>query len=153
MGWLFPYYVYTQKELKDQLRKENAELLIADRSVGNHFYMLLKRPRGGDSFIVQFMLAQDRGTWGYKEVVETMGPVRATCPDSLLDMADEPRNEYARRWREACRKHNKYKREHRRMVRAIKVGDTLQLKRGCSPPTVKAGRSGSSRRPRRAELP
>jgi len=51
--------------------------------------------------------------WGYKDMDETMGPYYYTCPVSYLDLAGEPRNDAARKWREQVRRQHKRRKETR----------------------------------------
>jgi len=37
--------------------------------------------------------------WGYKDLEETCGPNKVSCPMSYLDMVPEPDNKFAREWR------------------------------------------------------
>jgi len=44
--------------------------------------------------------------FGYKDLTETMGPSERKCPASILNLLTETDNEYAKKWREDCRKYN-----------------------------------------------
>jgi hypothetical protein len=82
-------------------------------------------------------------SWGYKDMEEHMGPGEVSCPLGYLAMVPEPTcapdckgcaqnscgNKWARDWRAE-------KAERRAKAAAFKVGDTVRLKEGCTPPEV-----------------
>jgi hypothetical protein len=74
--------------------------------------------------------------WGYKDLDETMGPVETSCPISYLDMVPCPDSEYARAWRKAVREKAAGKQAVTDVIRAMKIGDRLYLKKGCQPEYV-----------------
>jgi hypothetical protein len=47
--------------------------------------------------------ARDGYVFGYKDMSENMGPYSYDCPASILDLLGPPANDYAAKWREACR--------------------------------------------------
>jgi hypothetical protein len=90
-----------------------------------------------DRLIALDLLRKDEGMgWGYKDIDETMGPVETSCPISYLDMVPCPDSEYARKWRERVREKGDAKQEVTELIRSMKKGDTLYLKKGCSPQAV-----------------
>lgn len=74
--------------------------------------------------------------WGYKDLCESMGPVETSCPVSYLDMVPCPDSEYARAWRERVREKAAGKQAVTDVIRKMKVGDRLYLKKGCQPEYV-----------------
>jgi len=48
---------------------------------------------------------RDHFNFGYKDMDECMGPCAADCPGRILDLLTDTDDEYARKWRETCRKH------------------------------------------------
>jgi hypothetical protein len=74
--------------------------------------------------------------WGYKDIDETMGPVETSCPISYLDMVPCPDSEYARKWRERVRERAAGKKAVTDVIRAMKIGDRLYLRKGCEPEYV-----------------
>ena len=56
------------------------------------FAAVILTERGGD------------GSWGYKDMDETMGPVEASAPLALLDLLSPTTHGYALDWRQRCRK-------------------------------------------------
>ncbi len=63
----------------------------------------------GEAFAVVMLIDYDRNSFCnflYKDMDETMGPYCYNAPVKMLDLLDsygEPRNEEAKRWRQACR--------------------------------------------------
>ena len=47
--------------------------------------------------------ADSRSSTTPTQLTETMGPCHYDCPASILDLLGPPGNEYAAKWREACR--------------------------------------------------
>ncbi len=47
--------------------------------------------------------ARDGYIFAYKDLTETAGPCYYDCPAAILALLDPPINDYAARWREACR--------------------------------------------------
>jgi hypothetical protein len=86
--------------------------------------------------------------WGYKDLCESMGPVELSCPISYLDMVPCPDSEYARNWRTRVREKAAGKQAVTEVIRAMKVGDTLYLKKGCKPEAIIL----SSKRPLRGHV-
>jgi len=83
------------------------------------------------------LLRKDEGMgWGYKDMTECAGPVETSCPISYLDMVPCPDSEWARNWRVRVRAKGDAKQEVTALVRSMKVGDALYLKKGCSPQAV-----------------
>jgi hypothetical protein len=71
--------------------------------------------------------------WGYKDMDETSGPCEDSCPISYLDMVPCPDSEWARNWRVRVRARDAATQEVTALIRSMKKGDTLYLKKGCSP--------------------
>lgn len=77
---------------------------------GNNMWSLMQRvDTRGDvversvTFIVLFMLRKfDGGTWGYKDVEASSGPLYYTCPVSWFERTTNELNEYETSWRKAC---------------------------------------------------
>jgi len=90
----------------------------------------------GLRFIVCYLIGHDRGLYGYKEMGETMGPFYYSCPLSFLDMVPEPEGENVKEWRERVRKYHADIAERARRFEALKIGDRVKLRDGCTPPEV-----------------
>jgi len=92
----------------------------------------------GLRFIVCYLIGHDRrhGLYGYKELGETMGPFYYSCPLSFLEMAPEPEGENVKEWRECVRKYHADMAERARRLKALKIGDTVELLDSCTPSEV-----------------
>ena len=74
-------------------------------------------------FIVLFLLRKfPGGTWGYKDIEESMGPCEVNCPLAYLEMAPDPDGEYGQDWRERVRQH------HARVGVKLHAGDRVRLR-------------------------
>lgn len=111
MGWTYPYGA-TRRQIIDELTTNRA---TEDRLFetlkrclrGNVMYCVHRSGTHGalKTWIGVYLL--DRagdGSWGYKDMDESMGPVYFDCPLSYLEMCDEPANENAARWRAEVRR-------------------------------------------------
>lgn len=78
---------------------------------------------GGYVFAAIFLTTSKGGDWGYKSMGETCGPAdhAAHAPEKLLALLSETTSEYARNWRERCRKNAALQR------RTLKHGDVIRL--------------------------
>ena len=95
------------------------------------------------------LLRKDEGMgWGYKDIDETMGPAEKSCPISYLDMVPCPDSKFAREWREVVREKAAGKQAVAEVIRAMKKGDTLYLRKGCKPEAITL----SSKRPLRGHV-
>ena len=57
----------------------------------------------------------------YKTMDETMGPVQAQCPPSILKLLTDPLNEYAKEWRDQCRANHKPKASVKGLTEGVKI--------------------------------
>ena len=78
-------------------------------------------------FIVLFMVRGGRGSWGYKDVSESMGPYSYSCPLKFLDMVPQADGEYAAGWREKVRSYWAKKNVK------LTIGARVILKDSCKP--------------------
>ncbi len=92
----------------------------------------------GLRFIMCYLMRYDRKhrLHGYKEIGETMGPSYYSCPLSFLDMVPEPEGDYVEEWRESVRRFHANMAERERRFKALKIGDTVKLRDGCTPSEV-----------------
>jgi hypothetical protein len=75
-------------------------------------------------WLVHFGRGDERGTWGYKDMDETMGPYYHRCPAKILDLLTEPLNEIAAEWREKCRETI----ASRGKAQGLRVGQCIRLR-------------------------
>lgn len=131
MGWLFTHGA-TRRDIIDDLTRDQSKDGRVFRTLrkclrGNTMYALHESGPEGETqkWLCVYMLQRDTIGWGYKDVDESMGPCHYDCPTSYIDEADEPPNEYARQWREECRK-----RAAARASRKPKTGESWRLSNG-----------------------
>ncbi|MCO6385360.1 hypothetical protein [Oceanicola sp. 502str15] len=62
-------------------------------------------PDGSITFGVVVLTRYDEGSWGYKDMEESAGPVESRAPLSLLNLLSELKDpeSYAHAWRQRCR--------------------------------------------------
>jgi len=69
--------------------------------------------------------------FGYKDMDEGMGPYDTKCPAAILDLLTPTTNEYALKWREACRRNLEYagqrKVSHKAFDKILKPGCKIFL--------------------------
>lgn len=112
MGWTFTYGA-TRRQVIDELVPtervgEDGRIFRTLRHCcrGNVLYTLHESgmPGATRKWIGVYLLQRDRdGSWGYKDMDESMGPNYYTCPVNYLDEADDPVNEFATNWRAKVR--------------------------------------------------
>ena len=131
MGWYFTHGAERRdviEELTEDTSKDGRVFRTLRKCFrGNTMYALHEGgpADGPKKWIGVYLLQRSDIGWGYKPMDETMGPNYYDCPVSYLDAADEPANDYAKEWREACRKG-----AAARAAKKPKVGETWSL-RGC----------------------
>lgn len=120
MGWLYPYHTKTRADLVEDLRagyNTPTHKILRSQCVGNRFWALCEGTRS-DGQVIRYILLcllqgpernDPDGSWGYKEMDESVGPYYYDCPLSYLDLASEPVNDSARIWREKVRAHHSSK--------------------------------------------
>ena len=114
MGWLYPYHTKTRADLVKGLRAEYntpTHKILRSQCAGNRFWALCEGTRS-DGQVIRYILLcllqgpernDPGGSWGYKDMDESVGPYYYDCPLSYLDLATEPLNETAAVWRAKVR--------------------------------------------------
>lgn len=115
MGWTFPYGA-TRRQVIDELTREQTN------AAGGYFRTLRKCLRGNTMYALHetgpkpdgssqkwigvYLLQRDArdGTWGYKDMDESMHPYYYNCPVSYLNEADEATTKGAKEWRAEVRR-------------------------------------------------
>jgi len=150
MGWLISYDKTKKQTIEERTRTEVSEDGTRRYSYpkscvrGNCLWKIAvySEKQDGewvekDRLIALDLLRKDKGMgWGYKDMTECAGPVETSCPISYLDMVPCPDSEWARNWRVRVRAKGDAKQEVTALIRSMKVGDALYLKKGCSPQAV-----------------
>jgi hypothetical protein len=75
------------------------------------------------------LLRKSGGDWGYKPMVEGMGPSYYNCPLPYLDMAPVANEE----WRKTVREHHARTEKARNVLESLSFGDTVVLRKGHTP--------------------
>ena len=85
--------------------------VLKSAMVGSTYYAAVRSERKGQEpqvwaavFLTCGRTKHDGTEWGYKDMDETMGPYEDKCPASILALLTPTDSEYAKAWRERCRK-------------------------------------------------
>lgn len=132
MGWLYPYHTHRRRDLIDELtgpqdgtRADGTPISLVTLRwccVGNVLWTVQNwevvgtGETTGAPFIVCYLM-QKHGTWGYKDLTESCGPLYHSCPESYLDLAPEPDDDFAREWRARVAAYHVDRRERARKRR------------------------------------
>jgi len=103
MGWLFSHSWSSPSDVRDSLNRERGNLkLVAQKATnyGRHLWSVYETPEGDRFVNLDLMERGSDGSWGYKDMDETMGPFYYDCPLSLLKVAGPTKHDSARRWRD-----------------------------------------------------
>ena len=137
MGWTFPHDA-SRRDVIDELTRDQSSEGKVFRTLrkcfrGNTMYALHESGKEGETrkWLAVYLLQRSQGTWGYKDMDESMGPYYFDCPVSYLDQADEPTSDTARKWRTDVRE-----RAAARAAKKPRKGETWTLV-GCRIPSVK----------------
>lgn len=110
MGWTFPHDA-SRRDVIDELTRDQSKDERVFRTLrkcfrGNTMYALHESGPVGETrkWLAVYLLQRSQGTWGYKDMDESMGPCYFDCPVSYLDEADETTSEYAIKWRAEVRR-------------------------------------------------
>jgi hypothetical protein len=129
MGWLFSERWLERKDLiKHLVENKGGAKVIRHCCVGNDLWMVVEYERNGmtERSIVLCMMqgptrsknydGRDKNWWGYKDLDESGGPYKLSCPESYLTMCTAPPNQYAYEWRQRVYALNAKKREARKNI-------------------------------------
>lgn len=103
MGWL---YSHGDREsliahLRDQARYAKPYVLLSSSVSGSRVWSVVENAETGERTIcLDLTQGNKRDGWGYKHMTEDMGPCHYDCPQWAIKAAGEPRNEFAREWRQ-----------------------------------------------------
>lgn len=76
---------------------------------------------------------KSEGSWGYKDMCESMGPYAHSIPLSYLEMAPEADGEYAKEWRKRVRAYHQQRKELVAKKKLLKIGQEIRLPEGWRP--------------------
>jgi hypothetical protein len=146
MGWSGGYD--SKAAVVEHLKRQIGDRLLRAQVVGRVLWTAEKTHLEPGSFIGCYLLSGGRfhdgvrlppGSdlrWGYKDVCESMGIFEVSCPLSFLDLVPQPSGEYAGPWRERVRAYHAERAGQARVVKAAKVGDSVELVAGYRPAVV-----------------
>ena len=108
MGWLYPYECTTKGSLVDLIRNnwKGSGEVNATKCVSKGMWILVT-PKNSDTPIIGFYLMEKRGSWGYKDMDESMHPYYYDCPLAWLDKSPVANQA----WRDGVIAHHKKKLE------------------------------------------
>ena len=86
-------------------------------------WLVLETEKAGRLIALCLLESQKGYGWGYKDMVESMGPYTYSCPVPFLDMAPETCPE----WRVKVREYAIRKKQNDNVAAALRVGCTVQL--------------------------
>ena len=101
--------------------------IITDGTVENVFYAAIRDNRTGEVFAFLALIQWTRGEYNfaYKDLEESSGPGDHKAPMKVLNALTPTTNEYALKWRAACRLHH----EQRAFLRKqLKPGARIRLR-------------------------
>lgn len=125
MGWLFPYHTSTKASLVEDITKDittAGHIINATKSVRSGLWMLVT-PKNLDKPIIVFYLMEKHGTWGYKDMDESMHPYYYDCPLAWLDKAPVANQA----WRDGVHANLKKKIEMKEAAKKIVAGKTYKV--------------------------
>ena len=122
MGWTWYHCAARKRNGKPDVKAECDGMLnhgertrvLKSTMVGSTYYAAVQDNSDDSVWAAIFhtsVNSRDYYDFGYKDMDETMGPYQYNCPDSILDLLTPTDSEWARQWRDRCRKHNRQERE------------------------------------------
>lgn len=135
MGWLFPYHTFSKQSLVSFIMHENPSVEYLAHSLrGNTLWTVerVKKQDGTftDNAIGCYLISKSRetGTFGYKDLCESMHPYYYDCPLKFLKMAPISNND----WRVGVYAYHESKAQKKQAFKGLKVGCKVQLKPTCT---------------------
>lgn len=131
MGWS-TYHRPAGQTDREHFQGEIREgLTILDSSTkGNVFYAACKDEQTGEVFALVYLIQRtprDYYNFGVKAMDETVGPCYYDCPAHILDLLTETQSEYAKSWRESCRKALATKAAAKTSTASVKHGSKIKV--------------------------
>jgi hypothetical protein len=112
---------------------ENGDLVtIAHALRGSTLWVVYEKPRAdglGERRIEAFVgIRKDSDGYGYSHISESDGPVALSCPLSFFDLAPNPLDGIARKWRDRVRAVHAETARALQLYRTMQVGTLLELR-------------------------
>jgi hypothetical protein len=147
MGWLYLHECDTKASIRDHILRDctsdderSTRRVLAHRTVGNHLWLayeaIPKAEKEPIRCVILFLLAQNEGNWGYKDMDETMHPYYYDCPKAIIEAAGPTTHEEAIKWRAKVDTYHAEQAVKRNLAKQITVGTVVTLK-GCTPTTFR----------------
>lgn len=140
MGWMMrdgATVADVRRERLERLRDVDGLAVLGHATVGNRLWIACDR--GGERFVVLYLIERSGGMAGYKGMDESMGPCHVDCPMRLLDATEETsheREKWAIEWRAEARRYAETagaaKARRAKYLRSVKAGDTVSMRDGRS---------------------
>lgn len=110
MGWLFPHECTSKGSLVDLVIgnwKSAGYNILATKKVGKGLWILGQPTQCTHPIIAFYLMERAQGTWGYKDMDESMHPYYYDCPVAWLEKAPVASQD----WRDGVIAYNKKKLE------------------------------------------
>jgi hypothetical protein len=133
MGWS-TYHRRAGQTDREHFQGEVREgLTILDSTtIKNVFYAACRDDQTGEVFALVYLIQRtpkDYFNFGVKAMDETVGPCYYDCPARILNLLTDTESEYAKSWRESCRKAIAAKAEARSTTVKVTDGTVIKLDR------------------------
>ena len=121
MGWTGIFYndptivfnkkgEVNKKKTIDKIMNTDEWEVIKSVMDGNTWYGAIKNQKSEIfGMVVRVKNSKENREFIFKEISEDMGPCYYNCPNTILDLLGPTEFDYAKKWREDCRKWNKIK--------------------------------------------
>ena len=118
MGWTYYNSTHLKPNGEVDRKKEmdsefgNDYTVLKSVMIGTTYYAAVKKEATGEVFGYVALTSSDKRdgyNFGYKGMDETAGPNESKCPQSILKLLTETDYEYAKEWRERCRRYHQDK--------------------------------------------
>lgn len=131
MGWS-TYHRPAGQTDREHFQGEIREgLTILDSSTkGNVFYAACKDEQTGEVFALVYLIQRnprDYFNFSVKAMDETVGPCYYDCPARILDLLTETQSDYAKEWRDKCRKALAANAEAKQSTATVKDGSIIKV--------------------------
>lgn len=106
MGWTFGFK--TKAALVEELLGQRYHLTVQSALVGNNLWCVKQYLKDDElrRYVALFILEAQGGSWGYKDLDESMGLYALDCPLEFLALTTGPEIGYAAEWRAKVRNYH-----------------------------------------------
>lgn len=129
MSWTFLYNAPDKRQVVEKCTKNQGHHRCVLKAVhGNNLWTVWHDTVKEVKEIVLFKLGKDNGSWGYKGIPESAGPLFYDCPESFLKEVSKGNES----WRAKVRKHHAKEKNRRDALKSLNIGSIVRLE-GCKP--------------------